>query len=160
MKRTLAIVACVVFATSYGAASLASPARSRPSKPAPHVRGAKVSPPPAWIETASGSYWLAYSSYCWTRGRAAVCADFIPPPRRVKELPRIKHGPGESVRFHLGFKPNTVSIGFFVNGKLGRPTQLAARQDPAWRATVGGVLLLQARTRGSDASYAAVITFR
>src|SRR5712691_11284051 len=148
MKRTLAIVACVVFATSYGAASLASPARSRPSKPAPHVRGAKVSPPPAWIETASGSYWLAYSSYCWTQRRAAVCADFIPPPLRVKELPRIKLRHGESVRFHLSFNPTTVSIGFFVNGKLGRLTKLTASRDPAWKATAGGILLLQARIPG------------
>ena len=79
---------------------------------------------------------------------------------RVKELPRITLGRGEKVRFHLGFKPVSVQIGFFVNGKLGRLTKLTARQVPAWKATTRGILLLQARIRGSDASYAAVITFR
>jgi hypothetical protein len=160
MKRALSLIACGVVAISALTASLASAAPKRPPEPAPHVRGSKVSPPPAWIETASASHWLAYSSYCWTRNRAAVCADFIPPPMRVKELARLELRRGETVRFHLGFQPTAVSISFFVKGKLGRQIRLAAKQDPAWKATVGGVLLLEARVGGGDASYAAVVTLR
>jgi hypothetical protein len=103
-------------------------------------------PPPAWVETANGSMWLAYSSYCWS----TVCADYIHSCTMKPEPPVVRVEKGEMVRFHLGFEPSEVSI-------LG--VKLDASRAPAWRAARDGLVVLAARGDGGSASYAACLRF-
>ena len=90
--------------------ALGAVALGRPPRPPPTPAG----PPPAWVGTAAGDRWLAYSSFCWSRagGRGAgtgLCVDYAAPPRR-RDLPTIRLRTGELVRFHLGFRPRSVSL--------------------------------------------------
>jgi hypothetical protein len=137
--------------------ALAAAATARPPGPAPDSGG----PPAAWIETRSGDRWLAFSSYCWTRrpgpGAPATgrCVDLIPPQRR-RDLPTIRLRAGELVRFHLGFRPRSVSLNF---GRRSFPLSNVAA--PSWRvAGPGGVGLLFATHARGDASYAARVVVR
>ena len=133
-----------------GALALAAvaPALGRPIGDPPPPR--EDGPPPAWVDTTLGERWLAFSSYCWVR----VCADYIPPSRR-RDLPRIVLTRGEIVRFHLGFRPRTVSL------ILGRTTIRLAAGRPAWRVRGrGGAALLAATAPVGDASYAARLVVR
>jgi len=116
-----------------------------PKPPPPKVSGAASSPPPAWIETTAGDRWLAFGSYCWK----TLCADFIPPEMRP-ELPRITLRRGETVRFHVGFAPRSLTLG--VGGKT---FKLAARRVSSWRAVRGGLATLHARAASGSASYVA-----
>jgi hypothetical protein len=112
--------------------------------------GEASGPPPAWIETATGDRWLAFSSFCWK----TTCVDFLPPEMRP-ELPRLTVRRGESVRFHLGFVPRAVTV--TAGGKTAR---LAARRIASWRAPKGGIVVVNARGTGGSASYVARLTLR
>jgi hypothetical protein len=135
---------------------LAAPARGRPAGPAPTSAG----PPPAWIETAAGDRWLAFSSFCWSRrGRGGtgtgLCVDYIPPPRR-RDLPVIRLRAGELARFHLGFRPRSVSLNI---GRRSIP--LSSVAAPSWRVIgPAGPALLYATSARGDASYAARLVVR
>src|SRR5918911_2296530 len=83
---------------------------ARPAGRAPGSGG----PPAAWVETRAGDRWLAFSSFCWSgpgAGGAATgrCVDYVAPQRR-RDLPTIVLRTGELARFHLGFRPRSVSL--------------------------------------------------
>jgi hypothetical protein len=126
------------------------PVLAKPKPPAPHVGGAGDSPPPAWIHTAHGDRWLAYSTYCWK----TVCADYIHPAQR-DDLPRIVVGRREVVRFHFGFRPSGLMLE--VGGKS---YDLVDAKAVSWRVRRGGVLTLSMGGSGGDASYAARLVVR
>jgi hypothetical protein len=153
MHRILTLTLFLGAGGAFGAAAAAAP-----TDPAP-TAGA-VSPPPAWVETATRDRWLAFSSFCWTGTEGsnppALCVDFIPPSMR-DDVPRISLRRGQVVRFHLGFTPAEVSA------TVGKKTyRLHPRQVAAWRVRgKGGTLLLAARAEsGGDASYVARIRIR
>jgi hypothetical protein len=137
--------------------ALGAAALARPPGPAPD----SVGPPPAWIGTAAGDRWLAFSSYCWSRrpgaGAPATgrCVDLIAPQHR-RDLPTIRLRAGELVRFHLGFRPRSVSLNI---GRRSFPLSNVAA--PSWRVRgPGGVGLLFATHPRGDASYAARLVVR
>ena len=138
-------------------AALGGVAAAMPGGPPPEPGPA--SPPPAWIDSAKGDHWLAYSSYCWTAGEGsdpvAACVDFIPPEMR-SELPSLRLRRGELVRFHLGFTPTEVSIQV---GK--RSFSLAATADPTWRVRgKGKFATLSVQAEGGSASYVTQIRIK
>jgi hypothetical protein len=117
-------------------------ARALPPGPPPKRGGG---PPPAWLEKPGTDRWLAYSSFCWTR----MCADFVAPQLRT-DLPRIRLARGATARFHLGFRPTSLTLA----RSGGRSWRLPPTRVVAWRAAGPGVYLLQAGVVGGDASYA------
>jgi hypothetical protein len=131
-------------------------ASGRPAVPGPTSAG----PPPAWVETRAGDRWLAFSSYCWTRrgasgGGTGLCVDYRAPQNR-RDLPTIRLRAGELARFHLGFKPRSVSLNI---GRRSIPLSNVAA--PSWRVIgAGGPALLFATSARGDASYAARLVVR
>jgi hypothetical protein len=143
MRRSLAPALAAAACLAAG-----SPAAARPSAPAP-TRGS-LSPPAAWVGTAGGDRWLAFSTSCWSAG----CIDYIDPEMR-RDLPRIALRRGEVVVFHLGFRPRSLSL------RVGRrPHSLPASASPSWRVRGGGVAVLQAFARRGDAAYVARFVIR
>jgi hypothetical protein len=153
MLGVLTLLATLLFGSFAGgasdvgeSASIAAP----PSSPAPSVwRG--VGPPPAWVETERGSFWLGYNGYCWK----ALCIKGGPTGRG--ELPPVVVRRGEVVRFHLGFRPRRVSLSM----SRGAPRRLEPARTMSWRVERGGFVSLLAYTArgepaGSSAGYFAV----
>ena len=129
-----------------------STAAARPPDPPPALEDG---PPPAWVETATGASWLAYSTFCWGN----TCADYVMPRSCDDEgVPRVAVRPGERIRFHLGFDPLEASLDFHDGSEVLR---LAAVRDPEWLVTRGGAVALFVRSRepseGADASYVACL---
>jgi hypothetical protein len=125
-------------------------ARALPPDPPPKQGSG---PPPAWLEKPGTDRWLAYSTYCWTRGGTGLCADFIAPQLRT-DLPRIQVARGTGVRFHLGFRPTSLTL----TRVGGRTWRLAPARVASWKSARPGVYVLAADVVGGDASYAFRIT--
>jgi len=140
----LALTACGTNAQHSGASPSGAPPK--------HGR---ISPPPAWIETSSGSHWLGYSSYCWSAPGTSMCADMIAPSCTDDRTPRIELHRGELVRFHLGFDPKEVSISVDESS----PKSLQVTREPTSHADIEGVMLLFTRGGGGDAGYVACLQF-
>jgi hypothetical protein len=120
-------------------------AAAKPKHPPPKAPNVDRPPPPAWIETESGAYWLAFSDFCWF----TACADYKLPEERT-DLPRITLDRGETVRFHLDFAPTRASL------KVGSARfVLTARQVTSWRVRSGGVAVLEAHGELGRVSYEA-----
>lgn len=118
----------------------APPSGPRPSSPA-------GGPPPAWLETERGSFWLGQSTFCWD----GTCADYVAPSCDSEHVPKIAVRRGELVRAHLGFEPREVSLTYFPGGASGGT-------DPAWRVEREGAFSLFAVAKeGGDASYVACL---
>jgi hypothetical protein len=117
-----------------------------PPNPPKLPKLSRPGPPPAWVETKAGSTWLGYSTYCWR----SVCADYDGPDCRsfLAKPPGVVLTPGETVRFHLGFDPEEVSV---TSG--GRTTQLDSSRTPQWRVAMRTPLILRTKTKVGDASY-------
>jgi hypothetical protein len=142
-----ALVAAIVFAGTPAGAQTADSWPGKPGSPPPSLGAGTKGPPPAWIESKTRSWWLAYSSYCWK----TTCADFLPPQGRP-DLPAISVRRGLPLRLHLGFRPRQLSIS--VNGKQ---TRLAAAQVAQFKPSGSGIVIVSARPAagGGDASYVA-----
>jgi hypothetical protein len=152
MRRTVTVAAVLGTLSGLGGVAVAAP-NDPPPEPGP------ASPPPAWVDTAKGDHWLAYSGYCWTGPEGsepiAACVDFIPPDMRP-ELPVLKLRRGEVVRFHLGFTPTKLSVQI---GK--RSFRLAATEAPTWRVRgKGTVVILSAEAESGSASYVARVRIK
>lgn len=134
--RSLILAVCLLAVS----ASLAS---ALPPGSPPKMGGG---PPPAWLELPGTDRWLAYSSFCWR----TLCADFLPPQMRT-DLPRVKVAPGKLVRFHLGFRPSSLSL-----QRVGTPRvwKLASARVSSWKVAFRGVYVLNARQPGGSAGYA------
>jgi hypothetical protein len=124
-----------------------------PSQAAP-TTGKLKGPPPAWVETARGSRWLGYSSFCW----GTSCADFIAPRCGERHTPTLRLQRGETVRFHLGFRPTELGVTFF-GANSGGIDHLPLSRAPTWRVERAGAFSLFARVQGGDASYVACVRF-
>jgi hypothetical protein len=130
-------------------------ASAEPSEPPPSLD--VDGPPPAWIETGGGSFWLAYSTFCWK----TACADYIAPSCADVSVPQLAVRPNEEVRFHLAFDPKSSLVGFFRGGT---PTMdesdLEPGREPIWTVDRAGPFVLRVTSvEGFDASYAACIRF-
>jgi hypothetical protein len=151
--RAVGLALCLLLVAS---ATAWAASAARPPGPAPRVKGVKDGPPPAWVETSSGAKWLAFSSYCWK----TTCADFIPQHCEDKGTPTILVNRGETVRFHLGFRPKSATVSF----ARGKPKPLRARSATSWRVTQGGFFSLMVYVRvgeaNFDASYIGCIRLR
>jgi hypothetical protein len=123
---------------------LSSVALGPPHTPPPRVSGASISPPPAWIEAGSMTRWLAYGNYCWR----TTCVDFLPP--RERRLPVISAQRRSLVSIHLRFRPTTISVRVGSRMIATRP-----HISVSWRASVGGLITVQARGPGGSATYLA-----
>jgi hypothetical protein len=140
-------------ALAVAAAGLAAAAPSWPGPPRtspPKVAGAKIAPPPAWIETPRHSSWLAYSSYCWIRAAGtAACVDFLPPRSRT-DLPLVSAHVGSTLRIHLRFAISKLSITYADKSRQGLgPSRIAS-----WLPLRSGLVTVSARsTSGQEASY-------
>lgn len=137
------------FAGGESAEEQSAPVAERPSSPPPSVwRG--VGPPPAWVETERGSFWLGYGGYCWK----ALCIKGGPTGRT--ELPPVVVRKGEVVRFHLGFRPRRVMLGVGRGGSV----RLEPARTVSWRVERAGVVSLLAYSArgepGGSAGYFAV----
>jgi hypothetical protein len=131
-----------------------------PTTPSPKLTDFSSRPPAAWLETESGSFWLGYSSYCWT----TVCADFVPPScGDTEHTPNITVRRDELVTAHLGFEPTELGLQYPSGSQSPRAQDqrmLELSRSPSWRAELEGAFSLFARTKGGDASYVACFEFR
>ncbi len=125
-------------------------AQDRPASPAPKLD--IDGPPPAWIETGSGSFWLAYATFCWT----TACADYIAPVcGDERHAPTIVVRRGEVVRFHLGFDPEArVALRLFKGRKDVVELHLPSQRTPTWEVERAGPFWIDAAKAGvGSASY-------
>ncbi len=112
-------------------------------------------PPPAWVVTERGAFWLAYASYCW----GTACADYVADcdPKRV---PSLEVSRGDRLTFHLEFEPSRVTLAFYDPPIDQGPdtVRLDAQREPTWTVDRDGIVWLTARAGdGRDASYAACL---
>ena len=109
-------------------------------------------PPPAWLETGRGSFWLGHSTFCW----GGTCADYVAPSCDSERVPTIAVRPGEHVTAHLGFEPREVSLTLFPGASS--EGRLPGGRDPRWRVEREGPFSLFAVAKeGGDASYVACL---
>jgi hypothetical protein len=130
-----------------------------PKAPRPNIAGVPDGPPPAWLETERGSFWLGYSSYCW--GRA--CVDFIPPAcNDPKHTPRIVLRRGEHVTAHLPFTPTELGLALMRprGSSATKQRKLRLSSEPSWVIRQPGPFSLFARAKPGDASYVACVVLR
>lgn len=125
------------------------PSATRPELPTP------TGPPPAWLETERGSFWLGYSTFCW----GGTCADYIAPScDDERHVPRIVVREGEGVTAHLGFEPREVTLTLFPANDQKR---LEVSRNPSWQADRDGAfsLFTSPEDRGGDARNVACLEF-
>lgn len=165
MKPTL-LAPLIALALSAGCGGQAETGQSPPPSPPPDAAAVvrpdgpppkleMAGPPPAWVETAGGSYWLAYSSYCW----GSVCADYVTPECGSPHASEVRVSRGEAITFHLDFDPRTVGFRY-VDGSEGEPTPMTAERESDWEVKRSGAALLWTTAKGGrDASYALCLRF-
>jgi hypothetical protein len=144
---SLLIVAVLLAAGCGGSGSTGPPSPGAgPREAPPRVPGVRSAPPPAWISTRGGSYWLAFGGYCWS----TTCVDPRPAEQRT-DIPEIELRRDELVRFHLRFEPSEVTLRVDAE-----EYPLAAQQAPDWRVEGrGGLSQLTARGKLGSAGYLA-----
>lgn len=107
-------------------------------------------PPPAFVESSTGSYWLRLSNYCLP----SICADFAHPSER-DDLPVIVILPGEAVRFHLDLDPAELMVEIVADdGSISRRVELPAEPSSDWRPAEDGAFLLFVKLDRGDVLYA------
>lgn len=155
--KTLLLVLVVLAVTGCGqedgsgppAEPAAGPGTTAATAPLDEPPKIEEGPPPAWIETEGGSYWLAHASYCWR----AQCADYVGIADR-DDVPTVRVRKGEVVRFHLGFDPRELSVS--LEGSNVSKT-LAPGRVAEWTVPGSGGVWLFAQAApgqgGADASY-------
>jgi hypothetical protein len=146
-----ATVTAAVAALALGASATAAGWPGRPPRPSPAVAGAGAAPPPTWVESHSRSWWLAFSSYCWTASGRAACADFLPPQSR-RDLPVVRVARGTTVRLHFGVVPSEVHATLFQGLSL-KHVRLRPGAVVSWRPARSGVFSVDIRGSAGSASY-------
>jgi hypothetical protein len=141
MLGVLALLIALLVGVSAGGGGDAvgehSAAAAAPPSAPPPSSGGRHGPPPAWVETERGSFWLSFSGYCWGTKcvkQGGVLLDSI--------VPRIVVRKAEVVRFHLGFEPRRVT---FAVGRA-RAVRLPPGRTVGWRVDRGGAVSLHAYT--------------
>jgi len=120
-----------------------------PAEPPPNASEPDA-PPPAWFESSAGKIWLAYGSYCW----ASLCVDKIQASCDDMSTPAAQATAGETVRFHLRFKPKEASLSIEDE----QPQRLPTTRTIPWDANASGLMQLFVRAPGGDVTYAACLT--
>jgi hypothetical protein len=166
--RALTLILAVIFLTGCGGtatdqAGPTSPPASQPRPPItpkPTLTGFSSRPPAAWLETEAGSFWLGYSSYCWT----TACVDFVAPScGDTEHTPKITVRREELVTVHLGFEPTELALHYLSGNQIPRAEDqrtLELSRSPTWRAERDGPFSLFVRGKGGDASYVACFQFK
>lgn len=134
-----------------GAAALfAASATATPPGPPP-VAG-RGGPPPAWIETASGARWLAYSGYCWN----SICVRVRSPATRT-DLPVVRGTAGKVAKVHFGFAARAVGVSVLGSPKT---ASLPAGRIVSWRVARKGITVISATAPGGrgTVSYAVAVS--
>ena len=141
----------LVLLLSLGLAAAACGSSTSLHSRGPAPAGSSAGPPPAWIETKGGTYWLGFSSWCWTKGHTGVCADMIAPKCGMKGVPKVSVDRGEKVQAHLGYTPEEASVER-ADAKLDGRTV-------TWQVDNAGPFMLFTRGKGKDASYVGCAVF-
>ena len=146
----LAVSVLVLGVTAAGSGAVAATWPGPPRTSSPQVAGAKIAPPPAWVETPQHSTWLAYSSYCWSHSAGtAACVDFLPARSRT-DLPVLTAHAGTILRFHLQFTIAKLSLSYEDRGT----ETLKQSRIASWLPLRSGIMTLTARSAsGQEASY-------
>lgn len=142
----------LVLAGAIAAGLAAGPAVAFPPPPGPDRP--EIAPPPAWIETERGAFWLAYSSFCWSTRTGGICADYIDPHMR-KDLPVLRVRRGETVRVHLEVVPWELFVSVRdrqVRVERSRIFDIRVRRD--------GLLLVSYFHKKGDGNFAARLAVR
>lgn len=141
------IVAVALTAAGVAAAGCgADDGAGSPTSPPPTITAVDSVPPPAWVETRSGRRWLAFSDFCWF----TACIDFRQPAER-NDVPVVRVESGETIRFHLGFEPESVAIQV-----ASARYALKAAEVPEWRVRGrGGFATLETTGGKGRAKYLA-----
>lgn len=110
-------------------------------------------PPPAWIETSSGSAWMAYGSYCWTN----VCVDVLHFTCDDTSVPSLEVRPGDPIRFHLAFAPDEADLTLGAPSSRPEVVSVTPARVIEWQGEYDGHLLLFATSEEGDVSYQACV---
>jgi hypothetical protein len=131
----------------------------RSPKPPPEASAPEIAvgPPPAWVETENGAHWLGFSSYCFEE----YCFEDVAPSCEAEDVPKVRVHRGETVRFHLGFKPREVSLEFLSSRILHprfesvvtRREALEAGTVVDWRVNATGLTSLVATALQGEVNY-------
>jgi hypothetical protein len=84
----------------------------------------------------------------------------IAPRCGERHTPTLHLRRGETVRFHLGFRPTEAGLTFFGAKPRFEQHRLERSRTPSWRIERAGAFSLFARVKGGDASYVACVRFR
>jgi hypothetical protein len=125
-----------------------------PETSAPEISGG---PPPAWVETEHGAYWLGFSSYCFED----YCFEDVAPTCEAEDVPKVRVRSGETVRFHLRFKPTEVLLEFlstrilhpYSESVVTRREGLDAGTAVDWRVDTTGLTSLVATGPQGEVNY-------
>lgn len=140
MRALLIVPICaLVVAGCGGRTEEAAPEPGPPAEPPP--RQPDGGPPPAWVETPEGSFWLGYSTYCW----ASTCADYVEPT--CEDAPEVRARVGEHVRVTFGFEARSARLTYFPGG-AGQPLD-----ELEWIVESGGAFAVSGAAAEGDASY-------
>jgi hypothetical protein len=119
--------------------------------PGPRPTAAPGAPPPAWVEAAKVSRWLAFSGYCWN----STCVRPRSPATRT-DLPMLRVPARGSVRLHFGFPARSISVSVLGSPKV---SALPAGRLVSWRIARKGISVISATAPGhGTVSYAVVIS--
>ena len=122
----------------------AIPAERPSAAPPSHV--GRNGPPPAWVETEQGSFWLSYSGFCWGNRCVKQGGVLLDSP-----VSRIVVRRGEVVRFHLGFEPRRVTLAVGP----ARGVRLQPARTMSWQVDRGGVVSRQVYAARGSVGYVA-----
>lgn len=110
-------------------------------------------PPAAWIETPSGSAWMAYGNYCW----GDVCMDILRPTCDDSSVPEVELRRGDAVAFHLSFDPTTADLTLGADGSRPEVVSLEPARVIEWQGDYDGLLWLALTAEEGEVAYQACV---
>lgn len=144
---TIAVAAsALVLVFGLAAGSARAGAAAVPPRDPPVTKGV-AGPPAAWIETAAGRSWLAFSTFCWK----TACVDYLPPRSRT-DLPLVRVKSATTAVIHFAFAARQVDATTFVGTTL-KHEKLPPGRSVAWRPRWSGVVSFGVRGPAGSASY-------
>jgi hypothetical protein len=108
-------------------------------------------PPAAWLETPSGSAWMAYGNYCW----GDVCMDILRPTCDDSSVPEVELRPGGAIRFHLPFVPDTADLTLGASSSRPQVVSLEPARVIEWQGVYDGLLWLALTAEEGEVAYQA-----
>lgn len=143
--RGPAVVAVVAVAVMLAAGNAGA------TPPGPPPTAGPGGPPPAWVEQAKVSRWLAFSGYCWN----STCVRPRSPATRT-DLPGLRLAARRSVQLHFGFAARAITVSTLGSSKV---STLPAGRLVSWRIARKGISVISATAPGhGTVSYAVAIS--